>query len=288
MKKYILLYLSCLSLLLACGSKRSPKTETYRFPDKTIIHDIEKDNCLEGGDWVVKGKNIEDGLLKMLGKEVTTEQQIEAGEEFHKEILKEFRLADESHPQWKKLRKLVEKMKPFVARQDIEYTPYLLDDTLLNAFTIPGGNIYVTTRLMQTVASDDELAVIVGHEMGHNENKHTEKHLQRMNLAEAWLGKEAGQIAAALTQFLTLPYGQPQELEADRAGVYLAYKAGYEPAHGLDFFARFDDPGNHGTVERFLATHPFPKERNLCLQKYLDRSRVAAYGGKKAKSKGSH
>lgn len=269
------LILSISLCLIACtkGAKSHSKAPKYVFPDKTVIHNIEADACLEGksGEWVQKGKQIEEGLLNTFSGEITPEMQKEAGDDFHKEIIQQFKIADESDPHWKKLRKIFNELKAHAERKDITYTVYLLDDTLLNAFTIPGGNVYVTTKLMDFVKSDDELAVVVGHEIGHNENKHTLKHLQKLNVAEQILGNDFKKIGATVLDILTLPYGQPQELESDRAGVYLAYTAGYDPERGPDFFDRINDGKQREEVDRFLSTHPFPGERSACLKKYLQK-----------------
>ena len=269
------IFLSICLCLIACtkGGKASVKEETYIFPDKTVIHNIEADACLEGksGEWVQKGKQIEDGLLNTFSGDITPDMQKEAGSEFHKEITQQFHLAEKSHKYWKKLHNIFNKVKENAERKDISYQVFLLDDTLLNAFTIPGGNVYVTTELMDFVESDDELAVILGHEIGHNENKHTLKHLQKLSVAQKLLGKDFGKIGATILDILTLPYGQPQELESDRAGVYLAYEAGFNPERGPDFFDRINDGQQRNDFDRFLSTHPFPGERSACLKKYLQR-----------------
>ena len=120
--------------------------------------------------------------------------QKEAGDDFHKEIMEQFHLAEKNHKYWKKLRNIFNEVKKNAERKDISYTVFLLDDSLLNAFTIPGGNVYVTTKLMDFVESDDELAVILGHEIGHNENKHTLKPLQKLSVAEKVLGNDFKKI----------------------------------------------------------------------------------------------
>ncbi len=269
------IFLAISLCLVACtkGGKYSAKAETYIFPDKTVIHNIEADACLEGksGEWVQTGKKIEEGLLNTFSGDITPEMQKQAGDEFHKEIIQQYHIAEKSHKHWKKLRSIFNKVKENAERKDISYTVFLLDDSLLNAFTIPGGNVYVTTQLMDFVESDDELSVILGHEIGHNENKHTLKHLQKLSVAQKLLGNDFGKIGATILEILTLPYGQPQELESDRAGVYLAYEAGFDPERGPDFFDRINDGKQRNDFDRFLSTHPFPGERSACLKKYLQK-----------------
>ncbi len=276
--KTVLLFTFALFCLIACtkGGKSHAKEETYVFPDKTVIHNIEADACLEGksGEWVQTGKQVEESLLNTFAGEITPQMQKEAGDEFDKEIRQQFHLAEKSHKHWKKLKSIFNEVKQHAERTDIEYQVFLLEDSLLNAFTIPGGNVYVTTKLMDFVQSDDELAVILGHEIGHNENKHTLKHLQKLSVAQKFLGDDWGKLGATILDILTLPYGQPQELESDRAGVYLAYEAGFNPEKGTDFFDRINDGKQRGDMERFLSTHPFPGERSACLKKYLQRCKA--------------
>lgn len=273
MKTIVLLSLSFCLIACTKGGRAHKKEEAYIFPDKTVIHNIEADACLEGksGEWVQKGKQIEEGLLNTFSGEITPQMQKEAGATFHKEIMEQFHLAEKNDNHWKKLRNIFNEVKQYAERKDIDYQVFLLDDSLLNAFTIPGGNVYVTTKLMDFVESDDELAVILGHEIGHNENKHTLKHLQKLSVAEKMLGSDFKSVGAAILNIITLPYGQPQELESDRAGVYLAYTAGFNPERGPDFFDRINDGQQRGDFERFLSTHPFPGERSTCLKKYLQR-----------------
>ncbi|MEO1450975.1 MAG: M48 family metalloprotease, partial [Bacteroidota bacterium] len=109
-----------------------------------------------------------------------------------------------------------------------------------------------------------------------NENQHTERYLKRLGLAENIFG-QGGSIVANVLSLLTVSYNQPQELESDRAGVYLAYMAGYDPERGLDFFRRIqeaDQGQEKSNLSRFLSSHPFPQEREACLKTYLDASRV--------------
>lgn len=253
------------------GCIKSPKHKgvAYVFPEKTIISEVE-DACFKdsGGKWLKKGKEAEDAILGMFTDEVPVSQQKVAGDKIFTEIQSEFKInsGEEAH----RLEKMLNKMKKYIARKDISYKVYLIEDEKnINAFTVPGGNIYVTTALMKFVESEDELAVILGHEIGHNENKHTNGFLKKQNIAAKIVGEDAGEIVASLASLLTMSFGQPQELEADRCGLYLAYSAGYDPAKGIAFFERIGADSNTEEAIRFISTHPYPSERAHCMERYL-------------------
>lgn len=269
MKKEI--FVCVVTAILLSGCIQSPKRKggVYHFPEKTVISEVE-DACFqdEGGKWLKKGSKAEDAILNILTEDVTTKQQKQTGDEILAELKAEYPFL--SGKEQDKLRKILSKMKKYTARKELTYQVYLLqDEENVNAFTVPGGNIYVTSALMRFVESDDELAVILGHEIGHNENKHTNRFLKKQNAAAKIVGKEASVVVAGVASMLTMAFGQPRELEADRCGLYLAYSAGYNPAKGIDFFKRLGNSSENVQLTRFLSTHPFPSERAGCMESYL-------------------
>jgi predicted Zn-dependent protease len=104
------------------------------------------------------------------------------------------------------------------ARKEIQYTFTVREDPTLNAFVLPGGHVYVNTGLMAFVQSDDELAVVLGHEVSHVELRHSTPNLART--------------------VLSLGYSKYQEFDADVRGVHLAAQAGYDPRAAIDVFRR--------------------------------------------------
>jgi predicted Zn-dependent protease len=153
----------------------------------------------------------------------------------------------------------------------------------INAFAVPGNRIGIFEGMFRVAANDDQLAAVIGHEIGHNQAHHGR---QRLN-AEAWreLGLKAlvtalqlgdiphsNEIAAVLgagvEYGLLLPYSRGQEIEADRIGVQIARSAGFDAREAIELWRRMDQiDGDRGPS--FLATHPAPAERIEALRTLL-------------------
>ncbi len=281
MKKQLFLLLF-LPLITACldSTSTSPKV-VYEFPEKTVISNIDNDPCLQktSSKFLAKGKQLDDSLLDRFSDEVPVKKEKEVGRDFFDSIKKEFDLVHDNRSET--LEHILDKMQRYVSRSQLNYQIHLIqDDQTANAWTHAGGYIYVTTKLMDFVDSEDELAVIIGHEIGHNENKHVAKHLQRANIVKGigdFFGleveDETSETIGGIFNMILTPYNQPQEHESDRAGLYLAYKAGYDPVKGLDFFDRLNQHQNESWLKEFLMSHPHPDERLSCMRGYLDSSR---------------
>ncbi|MEO1450642.1 MAG: M48 family metallopeptidase, partial [Bacteroidota bacterium] len=154
----------------ACSVQVAKKV-SYNFPYQTRIENVDKDRCLDGfsGKVIDVGSKLEDGLYSLVGTKVSVEKQEEVGQAFHQELLKTATVVEDARTE--NLQRMLAKMKPYVYRKDIDYQVFLLEDSVLNAWTVPGGNVYFTTRLLDFVETDDEVAFILGHEIGHNENQ---------------------------------------------------------------------------------------------------------------------
>ena len=159
----------------------------------------------------------------------------------------------------------------------------LVQDKEVNAFCMPGGKIVVYTGLMALVASDDELAVVLGHEVAHAVAKHANERMSQQLLASAgaqavgYATKErsaAVQSAAAGVYGLgaqvgaLLPFSRKHESEADYMGLALMTMAGYKPDASVPFWKKMAAQGGSSTPE-FLSTHPSDETRIADLQKAL-------------------
>lgn len=164
---------------------------------------------------------------------------------------------------------------------EVRNTPFtfrVLDSPVVNAFALPGGYIYVTRGLLAYLENEAQLAVVLGHEIGHVLGRHSSEQAARSQLNQFGLLGAAvlggvvggGQVAEGIlnygsqaTQLLTLKYGRGAEREADRAGVAYAEYAGYDAAQGARFFQALQRLGEESgnTLPTFLSTHPNPDER---------------------------
>ncbi|MFK7895937.1 MAG: M48 family metalloprotease [Myxococcota bacterium] len=135
----------------------------------------------------------------------------------------------------------------------------IVDQTVPNAFALPGGKIYVSRGLLALVETEDELAGVLGHEITHSAERHAAariEQIKRLNPFTIGLFK-AAKIAA---------YGRDQERDADRGGQILAAKAGYDPIGIATFLRKLDAAQRYevggARIPHFLATHPTSPERS--------------------------
>ena len=153
----------------------------------------------------------------------------------------------------------------------------------VNAFALPGNKIGVFEGMFRVAGSADQLAAVVGHEIGHLQADHGR---ERMNaqVAKDWglrilafvlqLGEVeyAREIAAALglgvEYGLVLPYSRGQELEADRLGLVTMARAGFDPAEAVQLWRRME-AANGNRLPDFLATHPAPQARIQEIERML-------------------
>ena len=148
-------------------------------------------------------------------------------------------------------------------------TVIIKDDKSLNAFSIAGGRIYITTRMINYANTLDELAFVIAHEIAHVEQKHAARKIQTIIASRYYLA-ENGDFGAAIANALTSPFGQIDEYQADRAGADLVIAAGYDARKGLDFFERMATTERYDSIEKMVRTHPYSAERYACLHDYLN------------------
>ncbi len=164
-------------------------------------------------------------------------------------------------------------------RQDVPYEFHVVEMREPNAFALPGGFVYVSRGLLAITNSEDELAGVIGHEIGHVVARHSIKRMSRAapfaivggitgavtgivseNLSQAFVG-----LAGALGSITLAPYSRGQEREADEIGIEMAGAAGWDPAalsgflHTLQREEELQLGGPRETS--FLDTHPATPER---------------------------
>lgn len=162
--------------------------------------------------------------------------------------------------------------------RDTPFTFRVLDSPVVNAFALPGGFIYVTRGLLAYLENEAQLAVVLGHEIGHVLGRHSSEQAARAQLSQFGLLGAAvlggvvggGQVAEGILnyggtglQLLQLKYGRGAEREADQAGVAYAEFAGYDATEASRFFISLQRLGEQSgqSVPNFLSTHPDPGER---------------------------
>ncbi len=164
--------------------------------------------------------------------------------------------------------------------RDVDYTFAVVDLRAPNAFALPGGYVYVSRGLLAVTNSEDELAGVLGHEIGHIAARHAVQRLSRAapigvvtglgalatGIVSPMLGDIVSGAGSAVNSAMLAPYGRDQEREADRVGVELAAKAGWDPdglARSLETLEREDALSRRkdGGGISFFSTHPPLPER---------------------------
>lgn len=155
----------------------------------------------------------------------------------------------------------------------------VFDSKEVNAFALPGGKVGVYTGLLSLAASDDELAIVMGHEIGHVIARHgAERMSEQMVIqgvgalgaayAQGKYSEQTVQLAqmaygGGTTILGVLPHSRRNETEADHMGVVFAANAGYDPRAAITFWQKMSQQksGGGGALAKFLSTHPADQQR---------------------------
>ncbi|MDR8390328.1 M48 family metalloprotease [Aliifodinibius sp. S!AR15-10] len=161
--------------------------------------------------------------------------------------------------------------------KNTEFYFRVLNSPVVNAFALPGGYVYITRGLLSHLNNEAQLAVVLGHEIGHVAARHASQRAFEQQVGQIALvgGAIAGQellglpgqdllnLGSTATQLLFLQYGRDDERESDQLGVEYAAMQHYVAAEGADFFTslkRLSDKSGQN-IPSFLSTHPEPGER---------------------------
>jgi len=184
------------------------------------------------------------------------------------------------HPAHVRMRKVSKRLEKQVSRKDIRYYFKVLDLDYPNAFALPGGRIYITRKLID-MSDDDELACVIGHEIGHIEHKHSIRAFERQLITAKILDyyskksntvkKNEQLIAIANAIFNELRYSRENEREADKFSTDITIKAGYNPYGMIRFFEKLIKLNGRDESKslKMLRTHPLTEERIKYTSDYI-------------------
>ncbi len=177
--------------------------------------------------------------------------------------------------------------------RETEFTFRVLDSPVVNAFALPGGYVYVTRGLMAHMNNEAQLAVVIGHEIGHVAARHaSQRGLQHaigqvVVIGGAIIGQELfglpGEgilnLSSTAAQLLFLSYSRNHERESDRLGVEYAAKTGYVAAEGAAFFTSLKRISERSgqAIPNLLSTHPDPGERERNIPRKAEEWRQQGY-----------
>jgi beta-barrel assembly-enhancing protease len=159
---------------------------------------------------------------------------------------------------------------------DYPFECHLLGDPeTINAFALPGGQVFITEALFRRIETEGQLAGILGHEIAHVVARHGAEHIAKTQLTQDLTGAVvvasydpnnpnsayAAQFAALIGQLVNMKYGRDDELESDRLGVRFMKEAGYDPRAMLRVMEILAESSSGGRPPEFFSTHPNPENR---------------------------
>ncbi|MFO7169024.1 MAG: M48 family metalloprotease [Chloroflexota bacterium] len=151
----------------------------------------------------------------------------------------------------------------------------LADQQTINAFALPGGQVFVTEGLLQLLETEGELAGVLAHEIFHVVGRHSAEQVARAQLAEGLTGAaviaaydpndpssaQSAQVALLVGQVVNMRFGREDELESDHEGVSYMAAAGYDPRAMVSVMQKLNQANEGAQPPEFLSTHPDPERR---------------------------
>ncbi len=221
---------------------------------------------------------------------IPTQQEVSMGQDYHAKILEEYSLSPDREKA-QRVKRIGESLALVSDRQDYEYHFYLIDKKELNAFTTPGGNIYIHEGLLDRLPSDAEVAAVLAHEMGHCAAKHVVKKFQAAVgydllgrvLLSAFSDNPSAQRIADLSMNSVMgivfkSYSRKDEYEADRLALKYMDLSGYDLNGIVEVFDVLKSESNGDKIPLILRTHPFLDDRIVAVRERIREMRAETDG----------
>lgn len=174
---------------------------------------------------------------------------------------------------------------------DARNTPYvydfhvLADPNQVNAFAMPGGQIFITMGLLQRLESEDQIAGVLSHEIGHVVGRHSAEQLAKQDLTQGLVGAagviggdmSSAQYAQMIGNMVNMKYGREDELESDELGVRFMVQSGYNPEALIRVMEILNEASGGQAPPEFQSTHPSPENRIGRIQEAIQKYATAEY-----------
>ncbi|MEK7748352.1 MAG: M48 family metallopeptidase [Nitrospirota bacterium] len=213
---------------------------------------------------------------------ISPQQEVQMGEDAYKEILKKATLSKDA-AKAEMIRRVGQRIAAAANQPDYRWEFNLVEDKSPNAFALPGGKVAFHTGILPFTQDENGIAVVMGHEVAHALARHGAERMSNQMMTEmvssgaaAVLGggdvqktnrfKKAFGLGSNLG--IMLPFGRKHESEADKIGLHLMAKAGYDPRTAILFWQRMSEGGS-GKPPEFLSTHPSDETRIRQIESWL-------------------
>ncbi len=159
----------------------------------------------------------------------------------------------------------------------------LADDRTVNAFALPGGQVFITSGLLRLLDTEGEIAGVLAHEIGHVVGRHSAEQIAKSQLTQGLAGAAgvalydpenpssaaAAQIAAVVGRVVNMRYGREDELQSDGLAVRFMAAAGYDPRSLVVVMEVLSEAGGGSSQPEFLSSHPDPGNRIRAIQEAI-------------------
>lgn len=228
---------------------------------------------------------------------IDKQSQIAIGTEMAKRLEKEYPLYENARAT-EYVNRIGQKVARAGDRPNLEYHFKILNIKAVNAFALPGGFVYVTKGLLD-IANKDELAAVLGHEIGHIAARHGTKKLQTQlgyNLLSALIFRgnnykdiEIARASNTAFNLISLGYSREDEFQADQLGTLYSYRAGYGLRGMLSFLKKLKkmEKQKPSLLKALLSTHPPTSERIKAVEKEIKKLKEKQQSSKGQKRKGT-
>ena len=192
-------------------------------------------------------------------------------------------LAPDDNPQVRRLRAIAQKILPHAAKwnpraEKWRWEVNLIASKQINAFCMPGGKIAFYTGIIDILKlTDDEVAMVMGHEVAHALREHARERMGKQAATNIGanvlssvlgLGNAGNAVLGASANLLTLKFSRDDETEADTVGLELAARAGYDPRAGITLWRKMQQ-ASKGAPPQWFSTHPASDSRIKEIEKQL-------------------
>ena len=217
---------------------------------------------------------------------MTTDQEIDVGQQSAPQVAAQYGGESRDANAVAKVQQVGERL----LSRAIKQTPYrfqfhlLADRKAINAFALPGGQVFITEALLRKLHTEGELAGVLGHEMGHVVARHGAQQLAKQQLTQGLVSAAGvasydpnnpgrsmttGQMAQLVASTINMKFGRNDELESDKLCVRFLAQAGYDPRAMIGVMKTLQGAGG-GRQPEFFSTHPNPENRIAHIQAAIE------------------
>ncbi|MBI1387444.1 MAG: M48 family metalloprotease [bacterium] len=210
---------------------------------------------------------------------ISPQEEVQLGNNLAQEILSQKKQVNDTEVNGF-INAIGQKLTAVSMNPNANYHFYVIEDPEVNAFAIPGGHLFVQTGLIQAADNEAEIAAVMGHELGHAEQRHPTESLSRQMgaqmVAQMVLGENSAPLLKTAASLMMSggisAYSRSAETQADEISVYLLNRAGYDPGALVSFFkklAALEQQSGGAGMGALFASHPPTPDRIAAAEKLI-------------------